>query len=84
MLMSSVSVSVLFLCCCSFRARSITSFGDRTNDYETVVNYFRAHFNQVHRKTNEKKRVLYSHLTSVVARSLAFSSAVLATNACSL
>ncbi|KAI0031203.1 guanine nucleotide-binding protein [Vararia minispora EC-137] len=44
----------------------ITSFGDRANDYETVVNYFRAHFNQVHRKTNEKKRVLYSHLTSVV------------------
>ncbi|VDB84811.1 unnamed protein product [Peniophora sp. CBMAI 1063] len=44
----------------------ITSFGDRSNDYETVVGYFRAHFNQVHRKNNEKNRVLYSHFTSVV------------------
>ncbi|KAI0267725.1 G-alpha-domain-containing protein [Gloeopeniophorella convolvens] len=44
----------------------ITSYGNRANDYETVVNYFRAHFLQVHRKNNEKKRVLYSHLTSVV------------------
>jgi hypothetical protein len=46
--------------------RSITSYGNRGNDYETVVNYFRAHFLQVHRKNNEKKRVLYSHLTNVV------------------
>ncbi|KAH9960924.1 G-alpha-domain-containing protein [Russula dissimulans] len=44
----------------------ITSYGNRPNDYETVVNYFRAHFLQVHRKNNEKKRVLYSHLTNVV------------------
>ena len=46
----------------------ITSFGDRSNDFETVVGYFRAHFNQVHRKNNEKNRVLYSHFTSVVVR----------------
>jgi hypothetical protein len=45
---------------------SITSYGDRPNDYESVVNYFRAHFLQVHRKNNEKKRVLYSHLTNAV------------------
>jgi guanine nucleotide-binding protein alpha-1 subunit len=45
---------------------SITSFGNRANDYESVVNYFRAHFLQVHRKNNEKKRVLYSHLTNAV------------------
>jgi guanine nucleotide-binding protein subunit alpha len=44
----------------------ITSFGNRPNDYESVVNYFRAHFLQVHRKNNEKKRVLYSHLTNAV------------------
>jgi len=44
----------------------ITSFGDRTNDYETVVQYFRAHFLQVHRRNNENRRVLYSHFTSVV------------------
>ncbi|KAN0132833.1 Guanine nucleotide binding protein (G-protein), alpha subunit [Lactarius tabidus] len=47
-------------------SKYITSFGNRANDFETVVNYFRAHFLQVHRKNNEKKRVLYSHLTSVV------------------
>jgi guanine nucleotide-binding protein subunit alpha len=44
----------------------ITSFGDRANDYETVVQYFRAHFLQVHRRNNENRRVLYSHFTSVV------------------
>jgi len=44
----------------------ITSFGDRSNDYETVVQYFRAHFLQVHRRNNENRRVLYTHFTSVV------------------
>ncbi|KAJ6623991.1 guanine nucleotide-binding protein [Mycena sp. CBHHK59/15] len=44
----------------------ITSFGGRTNDYETVVQYFRAHFLQVHRRNNENRRVLYTHFTSVV------------------
>lgn len=44
----------------------ITSFGDRPMDFETVVNYFKTHFTQVHKRNNENKRVLYSHLTSVV------------------
>ncbi|KAF8896433.1 guanine nucleotide binding protein, alpha subunit [Infundibulicybe gibba] len=44
----------------------ITSFGERVNDYETVVQYFRAHFLQVHRRNNENRRVLYTHFTSVV------------------
>ncbi|ESK93967.1 guanine nucleotide-binding protein alpha-4 subunit [Moniliophthora roreri MCA 2997] len=44
----------------------ITSFGDRSNDYETVLQYFRAHFLQVHRRNNENRRVLYTHFTSVV------------------
>ncbi|KAJ7077129.1 guanine nucleotide binding protein, alpha subunit [Mycena belliarum] len=44
----------------------ITSFGERTNDYETVVQYFRAHFLQVHRRNNENRRVLYTHFTSCV------------------
>ncbi|KAF8223873.1 guanine nucleotide-binding protein [Tricholoma matsutake] len=44
----------------------ITSFGDRSNDYETVVQYFRAHFLQVHRRNNENRRVLYTHFTNVV------------------
>ncbi|KAL0955045.1 hypothetical protein HGRIS_003963 [Hohenbuehelia grisea] len=44
----------------------ITSFGERSNDYETVVQYFRAHFLQVHRRNNENRRVLYTHFTNVV------------------
>ncbi|KAF5391604.1 hypothetical protein D9757_002532 [Collybiopsis confluens] len=44
----------------------ITSYGDRSNDYESVVQYFRAHFLQVHRRNNENRRVLYTHFTSVV------------------
>ncbi|KAF9533893.1 guanine nucleotide-binding protein [Crepidotus variabilis] len=44
----------------------ITSFGERSNEYETVIQYFRAHFLQVHRRNNENRRVLYTHFTSVV------------------
>ncbi|KIL67713.1 hypothetical protein M378DRAFT_159565 [Amanita muscaria Koide BX008] len=43
----------------------ITSFGDRSNDYDTVIQYFRAHFLQVHRRNNENRRVLYTHFTNV-------------------
>lgn len=58
---------------CTYRVHSenmlsITSFGERSNDYETVVQYFRAHFLQVHRRNNENRRVLYTHFTSVVVR----------------
>jgi hypothetical protein len=45
---------------------SIVSFGDRPNEFEAAVQYFRAHFLQVHRRNNENRRVLYTHLTSVV------------------
>jgi hypothetical protein len=45
---------------------SILSFGDRANEFDSVVQYFRAHFLQVHRRNNENRRVLYTHLTSVV------------------
>ncbi|TFY68532.1 hypothetical protein EVG20_g3516 [Dentipellis fragilis] len=44
----------------------ITSYGDRPNEFDPVVHYFRAHFQQVHRRNNEQNRVLYTHLTSVV------------------
>lgn len=44
----------------------ITSYGDRANEYDAVVAYFKAHFAQVHRRNNESNRVLFSHLTSVV------------------
>ncbi|EED85956.1 candidate G-protein alpha subunit [Postia placenta Mad-698-R] len=44
----------------------ITSYGERPNEVESVVSYFKAHFTQVHTKNNENKRVLYTHLTSVV------------------
>ena len=45
---------------------SIPSYGDRPNTYEAVIEYFRTHFLQVHRKNNEEHRVLYTHQTSVV------------------
>ena len=48
--------------------RSITSYGDRANEYDAVVAYFKAHFTQVHRRNNENNRVLFTHLTSVVVR----------------
>jgi guanine nucleotide-binding protein subunit alpha len=44
----------------------ITSYGNRPNQYDSVVSYFRAHFLQAHRHNNEQRRVLYTHLTSVV------------------
>ncbi|TBU49747.1 G-protein alpha subunit [Dichomitus squalens] len=44
----------------------ITSYGDRANEYDAVVAYFKAHFAQVHRRNNESNRVLFTHLTSVV------------------
>ncbi|EGO24442.1 hypothetical protein SERLADRAFT_467759 [Serpula lacrymans var. lacrymans S7.9] len=47
-------------------SKYILSYGDRANEYESVVQYFRAHFLQVHRRNNENRRVLYTHLTSVV------------------
>ncbi len=51
-----------YFCC------SITSYGERPNDFDSVVNYFRAHFTQVHKRNNENQRVLYTHLTNVVVR----------------
>jgi hypothetical protein len=56
--------------------RSITSYGDRPNDLLNVTHYFKAHFQQVHKKGNDlfKKNVpaysreLYTHMTSVVVR----------------
>ena len=47
-------------------SNSITSYGDRPNEVDAVVSYFKAHFTQVHTRNNEGKRVLYTHLTSVV------------------
>ncbi|CCM03094.1 uncharacterized protein FIBRA_05214 [Fibroporia radiculosa] len=44
----------------------ITSYGERPNDVDAVVGYFKAHFTQVHTRNNESQRVLYTHLTSVV------------------
>lgn len=44
----------------------ITSFGDRTNNYEEVSEYFRAHFIQVHRRKDNWQRALYAHFTSMI------------------
>ncbi|KAH8806758.1 guanine nucleotide binding protein, alpha subunit [Flagelloscypha sp. PMI_526] len=46
--------------------RYITSYGDRQNDYENVSSYFKAHFVQVHRKKDSKKRTLFVHFTSML------------------
>ncbi|KAI6155201.1 guanine nucleotide binding protein, alpha subunit [Pisolithus tinctorius] len=46
-------------------SKYILSYGERPNEYESVVNYFRAHFQQVHRRNNQNRRVLYVHLTNV-------------------
>jgi len=45
---------------------SITSYGKRPNEYDSVSNYFKSHFIQVHRSKNPGQRVLYIHMTSVV------------------
>lgn len=42
-----------------FRKCSISSYGDRPNDYEEVSEYFRAHFIQVHRRKDVSHRPLY-------------------------
>ena len=38
---------------------SITSFGDRSNDFETASDYFKSHFIQVHRRKDVSNRSLY-------------------------
>ncbi|KAG5722081.1 hypothetical protein E4T56_gene6678, partial [Termitomyces sp. T112] len=44
----------------------ITSYGDRPNIYENVSDYFRSHFQQVHRRKDVAKRSLYVHFTSML------------------
>ncbi|KJA18360.1 hypothetical protein HYPSUDRAFT_90079 [Hypholoma sublateritium FD-334 SS-4] len=44
----------------------ITSFGTRPNNFETVSDYFRSHFLQVHRKKDDANRRLYIHFTSML------------------
>ncbi|KAG6902511.1 hypothetical protein C0995_015703 [Termitomyces sp. Mi166 len=44
----------------------ITSYGDRPNVYESVSDYFRSHFMQVHRRKDIAKRSLYMHFTSML------------------
>jgi guanine nucleotide-binding protein subunit alpha len=52
-------------------ADSITSYGDRANDAQTVCAYFRSHFQQIHKKSTkeengEQARALYCHYTTVI------------------
>ncbi|KDR67791.1 hypothetical protein GALMADRAFT_105456 [Galerina marginata CBS 339.88] len=44
----------------------ITSFGERPNNFETVSDYFRSHFIQVHRRKGFPNRPLYVHFTSML------------------
>ena len=41
------------------RDGSISSYGDRPNEFEEVSEYFRAHFIQVHRRKDVSHRPLY-------------------------
>ncbi|KAF8346272.1 guanine nucleotide-binding protein [Amanita rubescens] len=45
----------------------ITSFGERSNEYETVVQYFCDHFVNIYKQNNEneRRRFLYTHFTNV-------------------
>jgi len=44
----------------------VTSFGDRPNNIETVSDYFRSQFQQVHRRKDASNRPLYLHFTSML------------------
>jgi len=44
----------------------IPSYGERPNTYEGVSEYFKAHFLQVHKRSDVSRRSLYIHLTSML------------------
>ncbi|KAF7782097.1 hypothetical protein Agabi119p4_1473 [Agaricus bisporus var. burnettii] len=44
----------------------ITSYGDRANNFEAASNYFKSHFQQVHRKKDPWKRSLWLHYTTML------------------
>jgi len=48
--------------------RYVTSYGDRPNQYEDTVAYFRAHYIQAHRhaRPDSRNRLLYVHVTTMV------------------
>ncbi|KAK7043117.1 hypothetical protein VNI00_008471 [Paramarasmius palmivorus] len=48
----------------------ITSYGQRSNKYEEVSSYFRAHFVQVHKRKDTSGRALYVHFTSMLVSSV--------------
>jgi hypothetical protein len=59
------------ICICGLTiTSSITSFGDRPNEYVTVLEYFKGHFQHMHRKHNSGNRWLYTHYTRVVVCAL--------------
>jgi len=45
--------------------KHITSYGERENTYEEVAEYFRSHFDRVHKRRSVQKRQLYIHFTSM-------------------
>lgn len=46
-------------------ARHVTSFGDRSNDLETVARYFKTKFKEIHRVYSPQQRPHYVYLTCV-------------------
>ncbi|KAF9443190.1 G-alpha-domain-containing protein [Macrolepiota fuliginosa MF-IS2] len=47
-------------------SKYITSYGNRPNDYDTAAQYFKTHFQQVHKRKDFPHRVLWSHYTSML------------------
>jgi len=44
----------------------ITSYGDRSSDFETAAKYFQNHFKQVHKHKDPVHRVLWIHFSSML------------------
>ncbi|KAF9467431.1 guanine nucleotide binding protein, alpha subunit [Collybia nuda] len=44
----------------------IPSYGKRRNNYESVAEYFRVHFKQIHHRSDSGGRGLYTHFTTMV------------------
>ncbi|KAG8913939.1 hypothetical protein FRC00_001256 [Tulasnella sp. 408] len=47
-------------------SRFVVSFGNRTNDYETVEKYFRSKFEAIRRQYSNNERPVFTHITSCI------------------
>ncbi|KAG8896283.1 hypothetical protein FRC01_011911, partial [Tulasnella sp. 417] len=47
-------------------SRFVVSYGNRTNDYETVEKYFRSKFEAIRRQYSNNERPVFTHVTSCI------------------